>query len=240
MREEEAAKKRREREKIIWDGHTNSAAKVDATFQSRFSAEDAAHRAREAKGITDTPVNTVGPQVGPGIAAKKGPPAPTPLPPSSTGATISAQPTRGGGATMNPARAALVSGTRRREGEGEEAPGAPATKRQRVDTLPDGQLYSEIDWMSLHPEPISIAVQLPAMPDKPEWKLDGSVVTVPAVPVGTTFGALRDRIKATVDADIPVARLKIDYNGKVMNNSATLASVNLSEGDMVVLSVRKK
>ena len=33
--------------------------------------------------------------------------------------------------------------------------------------------------MSLHPDPITIAVQLPSMPEKPEWKLDGSIIAVP-------------------------------------------------------------
>lgn len=241
-REEEAAKKRKEREKIIWDGHTNSAAKVENTFQSRYSAEDQARRMREAQGISDTPINTVGPQAGPGI--KKGAAAsshvPTPLAAATNGATISAQPTRSGGATMDPARAAMVSGSTRRRGADDAGP-APVAKRQRiVDKLPDGQLYSEIDWMSLHPDPVALRIQLPDMPDKPEWKLDGSVLTIPDIPVNMTFGTLRERIKRAVDADLPVSRLKIDYNGKVMNNSASLASANLGEGDMLDISVRKK
>jgi splicing factor 3A subunit 1 len=34
--------------------------------------------------------------------------------------------------------------------------------------------------------------------------------------------------------------LRLDYQGKIMNNSATLASVNLDDGDVVVLNVKKK
>lgn len=214
--EEEAAKKRKDREKIIWDGHTNSADKVQSTFQTRFSAEDQARRMREAAGHTDTPVNTVGPQAGPGIPKK----------------------VAGRGPAVNPARAAQIdSGSRRRAADDG---GAPPPKRLRVDKLPNGQLYSEIDWMSLHPAPIAISVQLADMPDKPEWKLNGNVITVPDVHVGTTFGNLRERIKQAVGADLPVSRIRIDYNGKVMNNSHTLASVNLGEGDVVHMSVRKK
>ena len=43
-----------------------------------------------------------------------------------------------------------------------------------------------------------------------------------------------------VDADLPISRLRLDYGQKVMANGATLASVNLDDGDMLVLSVRKK
>ena len=94
--------------------------------------------------------------------------------------------------------------------------------------------------MSLHPDPITVSVQLPAMPEKPEWKLDGSVISIPDLPVNTLFSTLRERIKRVVDADLPISRLRLDYNGKVMTNNATMASVNLDEGDMLVLVVRKK
>ena len=113
-------------------------------------------------------------------------------------------------------------------------------KRPKIEKLPYPQLYSEIDWTSLHPDPIALSVQLPDMPDKPEWKLNGAVILVPDLPVSFTFGTVRERIKRIVDADLPISRLRLDYQGKVMNNGATLASANLDEGDMLVMSVRKK
>ena len=94
--------------------------------------------------------------------------------------------------------------------------------------------------MSLHPDPIAISVQLPSMLEKPEWKLDGSIITVPDLHVKTLFSTLRERIKRVVDADLPISRLRLDYGQKVMSNASTLASVNLDEGDVVVMSVRKK
>lgn len=252
QREDEANRKRREREKIIWDGHTNSAAKTQSTFQTKFAGEDSARRAKEAAGISDTPINTVGPQAGPGIkatpAAAHQPQAP---PAASTGATISAGPTAASapGPSINPARAAMMSGgggaappaqaSGRRRGA-EDDGGRGVSKRQRIDKLPDGQLYSEIDWMSLHPEAINLQVALPdMMAEKPEWKLNGSIITI-SVPVNTSFGTLREHIKRIVDADLPISRLRLDYGAKVMNNSASLASVNLDDGDVVVLTVRKK
>jgi splicing factor 3A subunit 1 len=94
--------------------------------------------------------------------------------------------------------------------------------------------------MSLHPDPITISVQLPNMPERPEWKLDGSVINVSGLPVKSFWSTVRDYIKRTVDADLPISRLKLDYEGKTMNNQITLAAVNLEEGDLVVMSVRKK
>lgn len=245
LREEDDKRKRKEREKIVWDGHTASASRTKDTFQERFKGEDQRRKAQEAAGITDTPVNTVGPQVGPGIKASASA-APIQPPAPSTGASVSGAATSygtGTGPAMNPQRAAML-GVPSSAGITRPAPDAGdsgrALKRARVDKLPGGQMYSEIDWMSLHPDPITVSVQLPAMADKPEWKLDGSVLAVPSVAVNTTFGTLRERIKQALDADLPVSRLRLDYGGKVMNNSASLASVNLGEGDVVVMAVKKK
>ncbi|KAL1407197.1 SF3a splicing factor complex subunit [Vanrija albida] len=263
-RDAEAEQKRKDREKIVWDGHTNSAKTAETTFQSRYSAEDAARRRNEAMGISDKPVNTVGPQVGPGIQAQAPQQPIMKAPPSaSTGTTISAGPTgpssgpqptyfsaQGGaasaGPSINPARQAMMSGgaPQQQAGQVRSAPddghSERAFKRPRVAKLPAGQLYSEFDWMSLHPDPITLSVQLPTMPDKPEWKLDGSIVSIPDLHVNTLFSTLRERIKRALDADLPISRLRIDYNSKVMSNGATLASVNLDDGDMVVMAVRKK
>jgi splicing factor 3A subunit 1 len=78
------------------------------------------------------------------------------------------------------------------------------------------------------------------MPDKPEWKMDGSVISIEDLPVATLFSTLRQRIKRAVDADLPISRIKLDYNGKTMNNKATMASVNLDDGEMIVMSIRAK
>ena len=39
-REEEENTRRKDREKIIWDGHTASASKTETTFQSQFTLDD--------------------------------------------------------------------------------------------------------------------------------------------------------------------------------------------------------
>lgn len=96
----------------------------------------------------------------------------------------------------------------------------------------------EVDWLSLHPHPITISIQLPAMPDKPEWRLDGSVIPLDGLMVNSTFGDMRERIKRALNVELPISRLQITYEGKVMANAATLASVNLGEGDLVGLGVK--
>ncbi|WVO16420.1 hypothetical protein L204_104096 [Cryptococcus depauperatus] len=161
------------------------------------------------------------------------PAAGTSLGPSIHPARLAAMGTLGSGSGTPP-----VAGQVHPRDENVDA--APAIKRPRIEKLPYGQLYSEIDWTSLHPAPVSLSVQLPSMPEKPEWKLDGSIITIPDLSVSTLFSTMRERIKRVVDADLPISRMRIDYNGKPMSNSSTLASVNLDEGDLLVLVLKKK
>ena len=76
------------------------------------------------------------------------------------------------------------------------------------------------------------------MPDKPEWRLDGSIIPLDGLMVNSTFGDMRERIKRALNVELPISRLQITYEGKVMANAATLASVNLGEGDLVGLGVK--
>jgi len=148
---------------------------------------------------------------------------------------------------MAPPPSALVqntnTNTRPRDEEYSETP-APVAKRPKtiVEKLAFGQLYNEIDWMSLNPHPISINVQLPTSTEKPEWinKLNGSIISIEDVAVNTPFSAIRERIKRALDADLPISRMRIEYEGRVMNNASSLASVNIGEGDLVSMTLKKK
>jgi splicing factor 3A subunit 1 len=141
------------------------------------------------------------------------------------------------------------------EGDAEEVPPA---KRQRVAKLPGGQYYPEQDWINMHPvsfaatvincyqvaervtkqHPISLQVQLPSNPSMPEWKLDGTIVTIPDLPLNLLVSTLRDRIIAVTGSALSAWRLILSYNGKMLTNRNTIASYNLEEEDLLVLSVR--
>jgi len=121
------------------------------------------------------------------------------------------------------------------EGDGDDV---PPTKRQRVAKLPSGQFYPEQDWINLHPHPISLQVQLPTDTTKPEWKLDGTIVAIPELPLNLLVSTLRDRIIAATGSALSAGRLMLSYNGKMLTNRNTIASYNLEDEDLLVLSVR--
>lgn len=97
--------------------------------------------------------------------------------------------------------------------------------------------------MSLNPHPITLSIQLPLFPSKPEWSLLGQTIPLSEITVNLPFGALRERIKRALGAgagDLPISRMQLSYEGRVMNNSATLAGSNIGEGDVVHLALKKK
>ncbi|KAJ7063103.1 Pre-mRNA splicing factor PRP21 like protein-domain-containing protein [Mycena amicta] len=153
------------------------------------------------------------------------------------------------GQSMHPTRAAALAaangvlaaqaGTVRSADEMEGATDdIPPAKRQRVAKLANGQLYSEADWLMSHPHPISLQVQLPTEDSKPEWKLDGSVVMLPDLPLNLFVSTLRDRILQHTGSTVGVSRIRLSYQGKMLNNKDTIALYNLEDEDLLVLSVR--
>ena len=86
--------------------------------------------------------------------------------------------------------------------------------------------------------PISLQVQLPLNASMPEWKLDGTIVTIPDLPLNLLVSTLRDRIIATTGSALAAGKLILSYNGKMLTNRNTIASYNLEEEDLLVLSVR--
>lgn len=90
----------------------------------------------------------------------------------------------------------------------------------------------------MHPDPITLSVRLPSMPDKPEWKLNGSIIEIPDMPVTYMVSTLRDRIVKIVDAPLPMSKMQLAYGNLNLKNQATLAATNLDDGDLIVLSMK--
>ncbi|KAK7693235.1 hypothetical protein QCA50_002801 [Cerrena zonata] len=156
------------------------------------------------------------------------------------------QPPPVGAPMMHPARAAAMSVPPPQTGmvrsademEGGADDGAPPAKRQKVAKLPGGALYPEEAWTNMHPHPISLRIQLPNDPSKPEWKLDGTVVTIPDLPVTLFVSTLRDRVLQHTGSALASSRIRFSYADKLLTNSHSIAMYNLEDEDQLVLSVR--
>ncbi|KAJ7582921.1 Pre-mRNA splicing factor PRP21 like protein-domain-containing protein [Mycena floridula] len=149
------------------------------------------------------------------------------------------------GPGMHPTRMAalaaangVIAGTIRsaEQMEGVEDPIPPA-KRQRVHKIPGSLMYSEDDWLAMHPHPISLQVQLPDDPSKPEWKLDGKIILIQDLPLNLFVSTLRDRIIQHTGSSVPASRIRLSYAGKMLTNASSIASYNLEDEDILMFSV---
>lgn len=129
------------------------------------------------------------------------------------------------------------TGTGNEVNPGQDDTTLPPAKRQRVAKLPGGSLYPEQDWISMHPHPISLHVQLPNDPSKPEWKLDGSVAVIPELPMTLLVSTLRDRLRQVIGSALPISRMRISYMGKMLTNTSSIGNYNLEDEDLLVLAV---
>ncbi|KAK0210563.1 Pre-mRNA splicing factor PRP21 like protein-domain-containing protein [Desarmillaria ectypa] len=132
------------------------------------------------------------------------------------------------------AQAGMVRSADEMEGVVDEIPPA---KRQKVAKVPGSQMYSEDDWITMHPYPISLQVQLPNDTSKPEWKLDGSTVTIPDLPLNLLVSTLRDRIVQHTGISVPISRIRLSYAGKMLTNSSSIAVYNMEDEELLMLSV---
>ncbi|EPT05893.1 hypothetical protein FOMPIDRAFT_1110699 [Fomitopsis schrenkii] len=140
------------------------------------------------------------------------------------------------GAVGTPPQAGQVRTADQMEGGADEIPPA---KRQKIAKIPGTTIYPEEDWLNIHPHPISLVVQLPNEPSKPEWELEGQVVTVPDIPLNLLVSTLRDRILQFLgNPPVPLSRIRLSYAGRMLPNQNTLAAHNIEDEDFVVLSLR--
>jgi splicing factor 3A subunit 1 len=80
-------------------------------------------------------------------------------------------------------------------------------------------------------------VQLPDDPSKLEWKFDGTIVTIPELPLNLLVSTLRDRILQHTGSSVPTSRMRLAYAGKMLTNRNSIANYNLEDEDLLVLSV---
>jgi hypothetical protein len=86
--------------------------------------------------------------------------------------------------------------------------------------------------------PISLKIQMPSDSSRPEWKLDGSVVTIPELPLNLLVSTLRERIVQNTGTTVPVSWMRLSHDGRMLANKNTVALYNLEDDDLVYLNVK--
>ncbi|CAG8562523.1 13359_t:CDS:10 [Ambispora leptoticha] len=124
------------------------------------------------------------------------------------------------------------------EGHEDETELNPPTKRQKLDA--NGGLIAEDVWLSNNKAAITIQIQCPSIPEKPEWKCHGQTLVFSNLPLTTLVSAVKDKIATSLGFPAGRQKLTLGGNGVVMKNQVTLAYYNMEDGGVIGLQVKDR
>jgi splicing factor 3A subunit 1 len=87
---------------------------------------------------------------------------------------------------------------------------------------------------------MTLSVQTPNNPDKPEWHLTGASISVTGLLPNTLVSTVKDRIASQLGMPQGQQKLSTATTNTVLNNSKTLGFYGLMDGHSLVLEVRKR
>ncbi|CAO3637828.1 unnamed protein product [Mucor hiemalis] len=108
------------------------------------------------------------------------------------------------------------------------------------DSMPDKKprLDAEPEWQTPQIPTFSVFVSTPNMPDKPEWNLTGSDITITGLLPNTLISTVKSKIESQIG--MPAGKQKLSANNIVLNNGKTCSFYGIAEGYRMVLEVRKR
>lgn len=106
-------------------------------------------------------------------------------------------------------------------------------KKQRSEE----SLIPEQVFLTRYLSPVNFKVMVPMIPDKPEWKLNGQMLSI-VMALTDNIGNLKSRIQE--ETGMPPAKQKLSYDGLFYKDTNTLAFYNISPGTIVTLQVKER
>ena len=70
--------------------------------------------------------------------------------------------------------------------------------------------------------------------------MDGSVVSIPELPLNLLVSTLRERVLQHLGSSLSTSKVRFAYTGKMLANGNSIASYNLEDEDLLVLSIQDK
>lgn len=100
---------------------------------------------------------------------------------------------------VNPSPPVAPPMSSKRDADGDDAVG----KKSRTEPA-EANLIPEDDFLASNPNPVTFGVQIPLMPDKAEWKLDGNTIrlTLP----------LTDQVRKRLETKVPLLHVNQTYD----------------------------
>lgn len=109
----------------------------------------------------------------------------------------------------------------------------PPNKKSKTEE----SLIPEAEFLARNQGPVTVRVQVPGAQDKPEWKLQGQMLTL-TLPLTDTVSVLKAKLHE--ELGMPPGKQKLQYEGMFVKDSNTLAYYNLGPNSVVVLQVKER
>ncbi|XP_058945289.1 splicing factor 3A subunit 1-like [Pocillopora verrucosa] len=120
----------------------------------------------------------------------------------------------------------------KRDMDGDDAAG----KKSRTEPA-EANLVPEDQFLSSNPNPVTFGVQIPNMPDKSEWKLDGSTVRL-TLPLTDQISVIKAKLHEITG--MPAGKQKLQLGGIFIKDSNSLAYYNVTPASVVQLQLKER
>ncbi|ORZ03776.1 Pre-mRNA splicing factor PRP21 like protein-domain-containing protein [Syncephalastrum racemosum] len=225
----EAEEEAKKRERVTWDGHTasiNLATQRAQQQQQNMSIEEQIAQIQREKGFVP---DALGPRL-PTDTSSPFPyqPSPPQPPPAAAAAAAYSSPAQNMYTPPQPVPVPMppIHYEARRPDDMSD----PDAKRPRVEEAEESQ-----EWVAT----VTLTIQTPSLPDKPEWQLNGQTITLSGLPLSTLISTVKDRI--TSQLGMPAGKQKLTtVTNMVLNNSKSLEFYNITDGTHLVLGLKDK
>ena len=181
---------------MTWDGHATSAESAARAARVNVSLDDQIAQIHRQKGLMEESLPSL-PKV---VVA---PPAPAPVasmvPPMIVGVPMRPAMVVPAPVYVPPAPPVYIQGSAAIMEEDE-----PPNKRSRTEE----NLIPEDQFLARNPGPVTLSVAVPSVPDKPEWKLDGQMMSL-SLPLTETVNTIKQRIME--ELGMPQGKQKLQH-----------------------------
>lgn len=109
----------------------------------------------------------------------------------------------------------------------------PAPKKQKTEE----SLVPEEEFIKKNKSPVTFRVQVPAIAEKPEWKLNGQVLAF-TLPLTDVVSVIKAKIHESIG--MPPGKQKLQLDGMFIKDSNSLAFYNIMPSSIVSLQVKER
>merc|ERR1719232_2356186 len=205
--------------KMVWDGHGATAESAARAARTGVTVEDQIAQIHRQKGLMtgepqETPMVSKPPVVAPAIVG-------VPMRPAMVvPAQVFAPPAMPAAPTVYMPPMPM---------EDDE----PASKRSRIEE----NLIPEGEFLARNVSPVTMKVSVPNMPDKPEWKCDGQMMSV-TLALTETVNTVKAKIMEEVG--MPQGKQKLQHENMFLKDANSLAYYNIMPGAVLNLQLKER